>query len=151
MPENPVLLCYDGSDDAKSALRGAAELFAGRRGVVLSVWEHGWANLSVAWPDASGLQSLEEAAEQNATELAGEGAQLLEAAGLPAEPVARLARGPVWQLILDVAEERDVAAIVLGRRGLGGVKSMLLGSVSNAVVHNSKRPVVVIPHGETGE
>ena len=147
MAENPVLLCYDGSDDAKSALGRAAELFAGRPAVVLSIWEHGWASLSVAWPDADSLQSLEEAAEKNATESAAEGVELAAAAGLTAEPVARLARGPVWQAILDVADEYDAAAIVLGRRGLGGIKSMLLGSVSNAVVHHSTRPVIIIPRG----
>ena len=147
MAENPVLLCYDGSDDARSALGRAAELFAGRSGVVLSIWEHGWSNLSVAWPDADSVQSLEDAAEKNATESAAEGVQLAAAAGLTAEPVARLARGPVWQAILDVAGEYDAAAIVLGRRGLGGFKSMLLGSVSNAVVHHSTRPVIIIPRG----
>jgi len=148
MAENPVLLCYDGSDDARSALGRAAELFAGRSGVVLSIWEHGWSSLSVSWPDADSLQSLEEAAEKNAAEAAAEGVQLAAAAGLSAEPVSRLARGPVWQAILDVAGEYDAAAIVLGRRGLGGIKSMLLGSVSNAVVHHSDRPVVVIPRGD---
>jgi nucleotide-binding universal stress UspA family protein len=147
MPENPVLVSYDGSEDAKAAIAGAGALFAGRPAVVLSIWEHGWANLSVAWPDASTLQSLEDAAEKNATEFAAEGVQLAGAAGLTAQPDARLARGPVWQAILDAADAHDAGAIVLGRRGLGGVKSMLLGSVSNAVVHHSTRPVVVIPRG----
>ena len=145
MTKNPVLLCYDGSDDARSALTRAAELFAGRSGVVLSIWEHAWASLAVAVPDGDTLQTLEAAAEETGTRLAAEGVQLVEAAGLTAEPVARLARGPVWQEILAVADEHDAAAIVLAPRGLGGVKSMLLGSVSNAVVHHSKRPVVVIP------
>jgi hypothetical protein len=37
-----------------------------------------------------------------------------------------------------------VAAIVMGSRGLTGVRSMLLGSVSNAVVHHTERPTLVI-------
>lgn len=36
--------------------------------------------------------------------------------------------------------------IVLGARGLGRVESMLLGSVSIAVIFHSKRPVLVVPH-----
>jgi hypothetical protein len=39
----------------------------------------------------------------------------------------------------------DAEAIVLGRRGLTGVKSLLLGSVSHAVLQHADRPVVVVP------
>jgi nucleotide-binding universal stress UspA family protein len=35
--------------------------------------------------------------------------------------------------------------IVVGARGLSTVASALLGSVSNAVVHHCKRPVLVVP------
>jgi nucleotide-binding universal stress UspA family protein len=145
MAGNPVLFSYDGSDDAKSALAAAAELFAGRPGVVFSAWEHGWTNLTVAWPEVGNLEALEAAAEEMAVKLAAEGVELAAAAGITAEPVARLARGPVWQAILAAGDEYDAVAIILGRRGLGGIKSLLLGSVSNAVVQHSKRPVVIVP------
>jgi len=36
---HPVLLCFDGSDDAATAITQAAELLAPRRAVVLTVWE----------------------------------------------------------------------------------------------------------------
>ena len=36
---HPVLLCFDGSDDAAAAIAQAAELLASRRAVVLTVWE----------------------------------------------------------------------------------------------------------------
>jgi hypothetical protein len=45
-----------------------------------------------------------------------------------------------------VAGELDAGAIVLGARGLGRVESTLLGSVSSAVVHNARRPTLVVPH-----
>jgi nucleotide-binding universal stress UspA family protein len=149
MSKNPVLLCYDGSDDAKYALTRAADLFAGRTAVVLSVWEHGWAKVGLLWPDADTMQTLETAMEENAGKLAEEGVRIAEDGGLTAEPLTRLAPGPLWQQILAVAAERDAAAIVLGTRGLGGVRSMVLGSVSNAVVHHADRPVVIVRRGQT--
>jgi nucleotide-binding universal stress UspA family protein len=33
----------------------------------------------------------------------------------------------------------------MGSRGLTGLRSMLLGSVSNGVVHHAERPALVIP------
>ena len=45
--------------------------------------------------------------------------------------------------IIDVARTRDADLIVLGSRGLGSISSLMLGSVSNAVLHQADRPVLV--------
>ena len=49
--------------------------------------------------------------------------------------------------VRDAANQYACAAIVIGSRGLTGV-SAALGSVSNGVVHNSRRPVLVVPPEE---
>ena len=54
------------------------------------------------------------------------------------------ADGSVWKAILETADQHDAASIVMGSRGLTGLRSMLLGSVSNAVVHRADRPTLVI-------
>jgi nucleotide-binding universal stress UspA family protein len=51
----------------------------------------------------------------------------------------------VWRAILDLAEEETAELIVLGSRGRSGIKSMVLGSVSYGVLHNSGRPVLIVP------
>ena len=42
--------------------------------------------------------------------------------------------------------EAGAALLVVGSRGLGSVKGILLGSVSRTVVERSPIPVVVVPH-----
>lgn len=46
--------------------------------------------------------------------------------------------------ILTSAKDHDVDGIILGRRGRGSVKEMLLGSVSQYVLHHASRPVTLV-------
>ena len=57
-----------------------------------------------------------------------------------------MTHGKTWRAICDVAGEIDAVTIVLGARGLSRVGSLLLGSVSSAVLVHAKRPVLVVPH-----
>ncbi|MGV3524344.1 MAG: universal stress protein [Candidatus Sericytochromatia bacterium] len=67
----------------------------------------------------------------------------LEAEGLACD--IRIARGEAGVLVVQLAEELNCDLIVMGRRGLGGLSSLLLGSVSNYVIHHSPCPVTVVP------
>jgi nucleotide-binding universal stress UspA family protein len=145
MTSNPVIVGYDGSEDAKLALVRAAELFSDRSVIVLTAWEHAYMQLSYIWPGigySPDLHELDDIAEEHAKQLAAEGAELAPGS----EPLMVIARGPIWQTIVSTADDYDAAAIVLGSRGLGGVKSLVLGSVSNAVVHHANRPVLIVRH-----
>ncbi len=61
----------------------------------------------------------------------------------PASVTVRAVAGLPAEEILAVAADADM--IVVGSRGSGGFKRLLLGSVSSQVVHHAHRPVVVIP------
>ena len=93
---------------------------------------------------ASKELDLDELSQGAARELMQRGVELAAAAGFQAE--GRLEEGRPWRTIRRVADELDAEPIVLGARGLGRVESVLLGSVSIAVVFHSKRPVLVVPH-----
>ena len=153
-----VLLAYDGSESSKAAIDDAARLFAQRPVLVLSVGRSiaavasaGVAGIPVGVAEEA-LARLDEEAQRKADELAQEGAEAAVAAGLQATARGAMARGSVWATILDVATDEDVAAIVVGSRGRSDVKSILLGSVSNGVIHHAGRPVVVVrgPSVEAG-
>ena len=62
---------------------------------------------------------------------------------LPAPVTRTLALGNASAALLDAAEAAEL--VVVGSRGLGGFKGLVLGSVSHHVAHHSPCPVVVLP------
>jgi nucleotide-binding universal stress UspA family protein len=153
--DGPLLLCYDGSEDAAHAIERAGELFPGRRALVAMVWHQPLAGLGgIAWsgesPSMVDVPELDREAAEKAGRVAADGMRLAEQAGLIAEPLAVQGSGSVWRTILELAERNDAAAIVMGSRGLTGLRSMLLGSVSSAVVGHADRPTLVIRHSVAG-
>ena len=73
---------------------------------------------------------------------AAEGAELAKAAGFDASPLVEVGE-PVWERIVEVADERNAAMVVLGSHGRSGVSYAALGSVATAVAHHTKRPVMI--------
>jgi nucleotide-binding universal stress UspA family protein len=56
----------------------------------------------------------------------------------------KIEKGHPVNIICEVAEKEKFDLVVLGSRGLGGFKEMLLGSVSNAVAHCIKRNILIV-------
>ena len=55
-----------------------------------------------------------------------------------------VAEGDPAERIIDYAKDHDVDIIVIGSRGLGTFKGLLLGSVSNKVTHRADRTCVIV-------
>ena len=146
--EGPLLVCYDGSEDAKHAIASAAELIGGRRALIATVWQPVAGMDTLAWSGATAsganFVELDHAAAEGGAGTADDGVRVAREAGLDAEPVVEKAAAPVWKTILELADRHDAAAIVMGCRGFTGIRSMLLGSTSSAVVHHADRPVLVV-------
>ena len=94
------------------------------------------------------FEAIDAASVRSARERAEDGVERARRAGLTAEPRVRERGVTIWGTILDEAADIDASAIVLGTRGLTGVESLLLGSVSHAVVQHADRPVAVVPSRE---
>jgi nucleotide-binding universal stress UspA family protein len=146
--EGPLLLCYDGSEDARHAIRRAGVLFPGRRALVVSVWQRTSVPSSLGFAgEAAGVVdfvSLDREAADHGSHLADEGARIARQAGLMPEPIPVEAAGSVWKTIVDIADRDDAATIVMGSRGLTGLRALLLGSVSSAVVNHADRPTLIV-------
>ncbi len=151
-----LLIAYDGSDLAAAAVRSAAELFPGSAALVVTVWEPGLGAMVAVDPslDVAGIapvqlnpelvSELDKAGEQHAAIVAQEGAELAGSLGLDAQPHAIPDQVHVADTIVDLATQRDAAAVVVGSHGITGIRSRLLGSTSRHILERCRRPVVVI-------
>lgn len=150
----PVLIAYDGSDTARRAVREAAGMFGSRQVLVVTVWEPALAYESsmptagLEMPpvpvDVEGAREVEEELHQRARSIAQEGAELAQSVGLQAKGLAVADEVHVADTIIEVARKRGAAAIVVGSRGLKGLRARLEGSTSKAVVKHAPCPVVVV-------
>ena len=125
-----ILICYDGSSEAKRAVDTAAGLLGPRHAVVL--------NVAPASALAEGLN------EADALLRAEAGAARARRAGLDAEPRTTLASS-TWKGIVDVADELDAEIIVIGSRGLSGFREVAHRSVSHDVAAHARQPVLIVP------
>jgi nucleotide-binding universal stress UspA family protein len=141
-----VLFAYDGSDHARTAIAKAGETLRPGAAVVATAW--------TSYADAAPrallrasvrpvVDDLDAAGREAAEGLAAEGAELARAAGFDAEPRAVRASGPFFAALLELADELDARAIVVGSRGRSQIAAAVLGSVSTGILHNTQRPVLV--------
>ena len=153
--EAVVIIAYDGSPAARRAVVDAAKILGSCLILVASVWEEGLALAGPAMPSPDTMMistrvdpelslELDHASHEHAERVSREGAALASSLGLDAQPVALPDEGNVAKTILRLAHERHAAAIVVGSRGLSGLRAKLEGSTSKGLLKHAPCPVVVV-------
>jgi nucleotide-binding universal stress UspA family protein len=134
-----IALGLDGSENSRRAIPLAQELASqsGGRIVVVHVEER------TAYRGGSAALHADEPDTQKQIE--GE-AERIRGAGLDVKVVNETAilGGPA-HAIAKVADDEDADVIVVGTRGRSQVKGLLLGSVTDRLLHIAKRPVLGVP------
>ncbi len=98
---------------------------------------------------ARDLQVLQGVSEGAGAHLLESAEALCKAAGVACE--LEVASGDPAHALVDIAERFGCDAVIMGARGRGAVRSALLGSVSQAMVHASAIPVTIVKHAQIDE
>jgi nucleotide-binding universal stress UspA family protein len=145
-----ILIAYDGSDDAKAAIEHAASLMPGQPAMVVTVWEP-YIQMLTRYPASGALLAGDDSGEIDAAsgaaadDTAEEGAALARSHGLEASSRGVARQDSIAETLLAEGDRANASAIVVGSRGLGGLGSLLLGSVSHALIQHADRTVVIVP------
>jgi nucleotide-binding universal stress UspA family protein len=144
-PQGPLVLCFDGSEAAERAIRIAPVLLGHARPArVLYAYKPTERSLGVVQALTGGRIDAPVSGEADAHDVVDAGVAIAREAGFEAQALLLEADRPTAELIAATAEELDAPAIVMGQRGLSGLKSALLGSVTRDVVNAYHRPVVLV-------
>ena len=95
-------------------------------------------------PDPEEVAAIDRAESGHASEVAEAGARLARELGATAEALSIPDSANIARTLVEIADERDARAIVVGSRGLGGIKARVLGSTSRKLLHDTHRPVLVV-------
>jgi len=136
-----ILVAYDGSASAKNALIQA---------IKIAEAEGSWLKILSVAPtyegdlDITGVKNIKEALRGPAKKFISEAKAIAEKSGAPTV-ITNIEEGDPSEKIVSVAEEENCDLIVMGRRGLGRLERVLVGSVTARVIGLSKKDIIVVP------
>lgn len=141
IPTMKLLVPVDGSPASDHAVHHALWLTRGREATIVL--------LNVQNRETLGLSDID-AGDEDERQLAA-----LESAEVMQKPISvcknsgtmfevRMEFGPVCETIIRTAHEVHADQIVMGTRGRGRLRSLVLGSVATGVVHDARVPITLV-------
>ncbi|MCL5780890.1 MAG: universal stress protein [Firmicutes bacterium] len=122
------LLAVDGSENSERAAKYLLEVASNHKQMEITV-------LSIRESAAWFSNSMQDVIEKTAAEF--------KKAGIEVKTLVKEGTDP-GELIAETADELNAGHIVMGVRGLGQVKGLFLGSVSQKVVQLCKCPITLV-------
>jgi nucleotide-binding universal stress UspA family protein len=142
-----IVVATDGSAAATAALDEAIEIArcTGDQLAAITVWRALQGDFGLAYPSTAMLDELLDAERNHAEVTLSEAVARARAAGVVIE--TRLATGDPAEQICNFADELDARMISMGTHGYSAVVSLLVGSVSGAVLRRAPCPVLIVGEG----
>ena len=131
-----ILVAVDGSETSSNAAKMAIDL-SKKFGANLIA-------LHIVPPNVRFNKEMFDIANQNGQKIVNEVREKAVAKGVDVQTEVISDVISITKVIVDYAEENDVNLIVLGTRGISGIKRLLLGSTASGVVTYSHCPVMVV-------
>jgi len=137
-----ILVPVDGSPASLRAIDFAIEMVSQSPGHFAGAAPRGkYSSIELAGGEKA-TEWLQEAASHASTKALKDAIGKCEGASVTFKTLTRT--GQTAQTIALVAHKEDVKHIVMGTRGLGSIKGLLLGSVATQVVHLAEVPITLI-------
>lgn len=135
-----ILVAFDGSESSRNALRQA---------IMLARTEQSWIKALAVFPsyegdiDLTGVRNIKDVMKGPSERLISEAMDIAKEE--KASVISNVEQGEVYETIVDVAEAENCDLVVLGRKGLGDLERMLMGSVTARVIAHSEKDILVVP------
>ena len=142
MTEKKIVVAYDSSTNSKNALKLAAEIAQtiGAEISLVSVVDNHFHSYKGEL-GAREFEKIQQASNELGKEMIESGVKLAQELGI--EVTTALLSGKPADELLNYAQAENAYMIVVGPRGLGGLKGVLLGSVTQKILNQSSIPVAI--------
>ena len=143
-----ILVCTDGSEQSIKAVNKAAFISEHLKGVVVTLIHVYYLDTAIISPHANGyvtgeiLQRIDGEKKEKGRKILEEAAKVFEQKNIIVNTI--LTKGHPATTIIEAASKGNFDLVVIGSRGLGGLKKMLLGSVSNAVAQEVETTIMIV-------
>lgn len=146
-----ILVCTDGSKYSQKAIREASVIAEGCQAnevAIIHVHDYNsakmypYANLGMNPEYMERLQKISAEDKAECRKKLSESKKIFKDKNIKVRTM--LKEGPVSDTIVKVAQKEGFDMIVVGSRGIGGLKKMFLGSVSNAIIQEAKNCSVLV-------
>jgi nucleotide-binding universal stress UspA family protein len=150
-----ILVPLDGSEHSIKALEAATQIAKQFNGKITLIHVYSVTPGPVIMPEPTTMtpsgfpvmapaeiSKVTDAVRRAGSRVLEEGEEKVEAEGVPVEKT--LVEGHTVQEIVRTAKEGEFDLIVIGARGISKIRELLLGSVTDGVIHHACTPVLVI-------
>lgn len=150
-----ILVAMDGSEHSLKALGTSIQIAKEFSGELTLIHVYSAAVTPIMMPEPSTLSPtrvpiitaeevtrVADAAREAGRQVLAEGTQKVKAENVKVETM--LEEGHAVQEIVRVAKEGEFDLIVIGAKGISRIRELLLGSVTDGVVHHAACPVLVV-------
>lgn len=134
-----ILIPFDGSEPAWTALEDAVEQYSDAEIIVLYALQ---LNLFDFGTESTGIDDLPDVSQNSAEELVTEAKKFGNRRGIAL--TTAIETGPPDRVIVDYVDKHNIDQIVIGSHGRSGISRVLLGSVAEKVVRRSSVPVTIV-------